>query len=133
MEGEEFIDVHEGGESSWLQKLSDHIRLRGFRYEAHGDNMRIILAGGMTIDLESGSEGICFSTRTILPRGGDASEVGDYIDLMRLFLKITSLMPEGVVYVVDSSLESYNILNARRCVKTLEEAMRIIDLFSQNL
>ncbi|MEZ0290870.1 MAG: hypothetical protein ABWJ42_07275 [Sulfolobales archaeon] len=130
---EEYIDVHEGGESSWLQKIADHIKLREFRYEAHGDNMRIILERGVTIDLESGGEGICFSTRTVLPRGDDFSEAEEYIKDASVFLRVVSLLPAVVEYIVDTSLESYIILNARRCVKEPEKAIELIDRFANHL
>jgi hypothetical protein len=124
---EEYIDVHEGGREYWLQKIADHIKLRGFRYEAHGDNIRIILERGVTIDFGSEPEGLCFYSRVVLPSGDDHDEINDYISDISIFIKIASIMPRPVSYVVDESMSDYKILNMKRCFKSFEEVINVID------
>ena len=124
---DEFIDVHEGGEFSWLQRIADHLKLRGFRYEAHGDNIRIVIKSGFMLDFSSELEGLCFYTRTLLPLGDDYHEIDDYIKRARVFLEISSLMKRPVKYYIDDSLDQYVILNAKKCYKTFEEVIEIID------
>jgi len=33
---DEYVDVHEGGELSWMQRISNIVRIYGHRIEAHG-------------------------------------------------------------------------------------------------
>jgi len=125
----EFRDVHEGGEFSWLQRIADHIKYRGFRYEAHGDNIRIILGKGFTIDFGSEPDGLCFYTRTLLPIGDDYDELSNYLDSLRLFTIVTALFKRPVKYYIDDSLGNFIILNAKSCYKTPEEIIKVIDRF----
>ncbi len=126
---DEFRDVHEGGEFSWLQRIADYIKFRGFRYEAHGDNIRIIFGRGFTIDFGSEPGGLCFYTRTLLPLGDDYEEFNEYLELYKLFIKITSLLKRPVKYYIDESLTNYVILNAKSCYETPDEIIKAIDRF----
>jgi hypothetical protein len=40
---DEYVDVHEGGELSWMQRISNIVRIYGHRIEAHGDAARIVI------------------------------------------------------------------------------------------
>ncbi|MCC6031201.1 MAG: hypothetical protein LM586_06115, partial [Desulfurococcales archaeon] len=59
--------------------------------------------------------------------GDDHDEINDYISDISIFIKIASIMPRPVSYVVDESMSDYKILNMKRCFKSFEEVINVID------
>ncbi len=115
-EEDEFIDVHEGGELSWMQKISNAARLRGLSIEAHGDVARIIIGEGLSIDIGQSSGKPCVFMHIPLPQGNEDPE---YIDELSRSIKkvyeIASRLGGPFSYQLDASLQDLGVVHIIKC------------------
>lgn len=128
MEGEEeYIDVHEGGELSWMQRVSDLVRIYGHRIEAHGDAARIVI-GETSLDIGPFEGKICFQAHLELPTGSDAgAPLEDLIKKAEKVYRAVYTVRGPLRYVLDDSLGGFGLVHILKCYDSPADLVRDLE------
>jgi hypothetical protein len=128
---EEFVDVHEGGELSWMQRISNLVRLYGRRIEAHGDSARIVI-GDSSIDLGTIEGRACLQAHLELPISRSSGV--DLEDLLKRVIetyRAIYTVQGAFKYILDDSLGDFKVVHIVKCYekpqdleKDLEEILK---------
>lgn len=115
---DELVEVHEGGELSWMQRLADLVRALGHRIETHGDAARIVV-GDLLIDVGPLEGLYCFQLHLELPvASGSAASVDEIIGRAVKIYRAVSAVGGPVRYVLDDSLGDLSVVHINRCYRS---------------
>lgn len=131
--GDEYVDVHEGGELSWMQRISDIVRIYGHRIEAHGDAARIVI-GETSIDIGPFEGKICFQAHLELPvshRSG--AQLEDLVSRVEKVYRAVYSIDGPFTYVLDDSLGDFGVVHIMKCYEKPESLIRDLEAMLKNL
>ncbi len=128
---DEYIDVHEGGELSWMQRISNTVRSYNHRIEAHGDAARVVI-GDTLIDIGPMGSKICLQTHLELPIGRESGvQLEDLIERVERIYRALYSINGPFNYTLDDSLPDLRLVHVIKCYeepvileKDLEEILR---------
>ncbi|MEM0438922.1 MAG: hypothetical protein QXX84_06195 [Sulfolobales archaeon] len=132
---DEYIDVHEGGELSWMQRISNMVKSYNHRIEAHGDAARIV-AGGSVFDIGPMGNKICVQAHLELPIGSETGiQIDELIERVRRVYRALYAIKGPFNYVLDDSLSELGLVHIVKCYekpgdleKDLEEILKSLSL-----
>ncbi len=115
LEGDEFIDVHEGGELSWMQRISNMVKSYNQRIEAHGDAARIIV-GDIMIDIGPMDSKICLQAHLELPLGRESGvQLEELVERVSRVYRAIYAIKGPFSYVLDDSLPDLGLVHVVKC------------------
>jgi hypothetical protein len=130
---DEYIDVHEGGELSWMQRISDIVKIYGYRIEAHGDAARVVI-GDTSIDIGPFEGKICFQAHLELPvshRSGASLE--DLVRRVEKVYRAVYSVDGPFTYVLDDSLGDFGVVHILKCYEKPEKLIMDLEAMLKNI
>ncbi|MDT7889753.1 MAG: hypothetical protein RQ885_12390 [Desulfurococcales archaeon] len=131
--GDEYIDVHEGGELSWMQKISDMVKIYGHRIEAHGDAARIVL-NNISIDIGPFEGKICLQAHLELPVSHSSGiQLEDLVERVEKVYRTIYSIDGPLTYVLDDSLGDLSLIHILRCYEKPDNLIRDLEAIFKTL
>ncbi|HWQ17014.1 MAG TPA: hypothetical protein VNL13_04185 [Sulfolobales archaeon] len=132
-EDDEYIDVHEGGELSWMQRISNMVKSYNHRIEAHGDAARIV-AGGSLLDIGPMGNKICLQAHLELPIGSDAGiQIDELVERVESIYRALYTIKGPFTYVLDDSLSELGLVHIVKCYEKPEDLEKDLEEILKSL